>query len=70
LAAATDQGGKESERAAQAPTVAVLEKPYGQIIVCEVETTPVLKKDYEEALKNCQLTLIASLRGRNKYERV
>jgi hypothetical protein len=67
---ATGQGGKQGESAAQGPQVAPLEKPYSEIYVYEVETTPVLRQDYQEALKDCQATLVNSLQKRNKYSRV
>jgi hypothetical protein len=67
---ATSQGGKQDESTVQAPPVTPLEKPYGEIFVYEIETTPVLKKDYEQALETCQATLIHSLLKRNKYKRV
>jgi len=67
---ATSQGGKQAESVVQAPPVAPLEKPYGEIFVYEIETTPALKSDYAEALKDCQSTLIVSLLRRNKYKRV
>lgn len=67
---ATGQGIQQSESAVKAPPVAILEKPYGEIFVCEVETTPALKNDYGEALKDCQSTLVVSLLKRNKYKRI
>jgi len=67
---ATSQTSSQEQVAAQAPPVTPLENPYGEIIVYEIETTPVLKKDYEEALRDCQSTLISSLLKRNKYKRV
>nr|WP_320191363.1 hypothetical protein [uncultured Desulfobacter sp.] len=67
---ATSGGGKQENSVAQSPPVTPLEKHYGEIIVYELETTPVLKKDYEQALKDCQSTLISSLLKRNKYKKV
>lgn len=67
---ATSGGGKQEKSAVQAPPVTPLEKHYGEIIVYELETTPELKTDYEQALKDCQSTLISSLLKRNKYKRV
>jgi len=67
---ATSGGGKQEESAVQSPPVTPLEKHYGKIIVYEIETTLELKKDYEQALKDCQSTLISSLLKRNKYKRV
>jgi hypothetical protein len=67
---ATSTGGKQGESAVQAPPVPVLEKPYGYIIVYEIETTPVLQKDYAEDLKYCKATVIESLLKRNKYNKV
>lgn len=67
---ATSQSGRQEESAAMTPPVTPLAKPYGEIVVCEIETTPVLKRDYEQDLMVCQLTLVSSLAKRNKYGRV
>ena len=67
---ASSGGGTQETIEAQSPPVTPLEKHYAEIIVYELETTPVLKKDYEQALKDCQATLISSLIKRNKYKRV
>ncbi len=75
---ATDQSGKQGESAAQAPResavqtpqVVPLEKPYVEIFVYEIETTPVLKNDYKDALNDCRTTLIDSLLKRNRYKKV
>lgn len=67
---ATKSGGKNIEGADNIPPAPVLEKPYSQIYVCDIETTPVLMKDYADALQTCQLTLIGSLLKSNKYEKV
>jgi hypothetical protein len=60
---------EESEKA-QAPAVTPLNRGYSDIFVFEIETTPALKKDYEEAIKECQSVLITSLLMKNKYKRV
>jgi hypothetical protein len=67
---ATSQSGKQDESAVKTPPVTPLAKPYGEIVVYEIETTPVLKKDYEQDLMICQSTLVSSLLKRNKYRRV
>lgn len=67
---ATSGGGKQEENAVLSPPVTPLEKSYGELIIYELETTPELKKDYEQALEDCQSTLIKSLLKRNKYKRV
>jgi hypothetical protein len=67
---ATSGGGKREESTVQSSPVRSLEKRYGELIVYELETTPQLKQDYEQALKDCQSTLISSLSKRNKYKRV
>lgn len=67
---ATTQSGKQDETATQAPPVAPLAQPYSEIFVYSLETTPPLKADYEEALTNCQVTLITSLLKLNKYKKV
>jgi len=64
------RGGKQPDSAATTPPVPVLEKLYSQIYVYEIETTPVLMKDYGDALQSCQSQLIVSLLKRNKYEKV
>lgn len=67
---ATSQEGKQAESTVQAPPVAPLAKPYGEIFVYEIETTPALKSDYAEALKDCQSTLVIALLRKNKYKKV
>ncbi|WP_320044504.1 hypothetical protein [uncultured Desulfobacter sp.] len=67
---ATSGGGKQENSAVQGPIVTPLAQHYDKIIVYELETTPELKKDYEQDLKDCQSTLISSLLKRNKYKRV
>jgi hypothetical protein len=67
---ATSQSAKQDESAVKTPPVTPLAKPYGEIVVYEIETTPVLKKDYEQDLMICQSTLVSSLLKRNKYRRV
>ncbi len=67
---ATSPSGKQGESSVQSSPVALLEKPYSEIYVCEIETTPVLQKDYAEELKYCQATVIESLLKKNKYSKV
>lgn len=67
---ATKSGGKKMEGTDNTPPVPALETPYNQIFVCDIETTPALMKDYNEALQACQSTLISSLLKMNKYEKV
>lgn len=64
------KSAKTNETADQGPPVAVLDKPYAHIYVCDIETTPELQKDYPEELKYCQSTVIESLLKKKKYERV
>jgi hypothetical protein len=67
---ASSGGGKQEESAVQTPTVQPLEKKYSELIIYEIETTPELKKDYEQELKDCQTTLVNYLLEKNKYKRV
>ncbi|MBN2590200.1 MAG: DUF4410 domain-containing protein [Sedimentisphaerales bacterium] len=67
---ATSGGGEQKESAVQSPPVQPLEKHYSELIIYEIETTPELKNDYKQELKDCHSTLISSLLKRNKYKRV
>lgn len=67
---ASSGGDKQEESVVQSPTVQPLEKNYSELIIYEIETTPKLKKDYAQELKDCQSTLINSLLEKNKYKRV
>ncbi len=54
------------------PAVAIipLDRSYQDIVVYPFETTPVLKNDYAEAIKECQSVLISSLLMEKKYRKV
>jgi len=64
------RGGVKNESAEQFPRIEPLEKRYSEIVVYEIETTPQLKHDYEQELKDCKSTLILSLAKSNKYKTI
>jgi hypothetical protein len=67
---ATGRGGGADQLAAGTKPVTPLKQTYSNILVCAVQTTPALKKDYEQPLELCQLTLINTLLQKHKYKKV
>jgi len=68
---ATGKSAQQGEpEKGQAPTVTPLNTAYSDIFVFEIDSTPALKADYEEAIKECHSVLLTSLLMKNKYRKV
>lgn len=63
------QAKPESQPAAQKPDPP-LAKKYHKIVVMGLTSTPQIKKDYPDALKDCQASLVAALKNNKTFKSV